>query len=88
MATAAERPQRFLPAEWEALLAAPVVGRPVSDEQRERLRQVLREAGAWPAAAAPSAAPTAPAPTVAVHSGRASLSLQGAMQSLKRVINK
>ena len=60
----------------------------MSGEQRERLRQVLREGGAWPAAAVPSAAPTAPAPTVAVHSGRASLSLQGAMQSLKRVINK
>ncbi len=45
VATAAEKPHRFSPAEYAALLAASVIERPVSAEQRAALARVLADAG-------------------------------------------
>ncbi|KAL4452048.1 hypothetical protein ABPG75_007710 [Micractinium tetrahymenae] len=45
VATAAEKPHRFSPAEYAALLGASVAERPVSAEQRAALARVLADAG-------------------------------------------
>ena len=45
MATVAEKPHRFSGPEYLALLAANVVGRPVTAEHRQQLQRVLTEAG-------------------------------------------
>ncbi len=47
LATVAEKPHRFTPAEYAALLAASVAERPaVTSEQRAALQRTLAEAGA------------------------------------------
>ena len=43
--TAAEKPHRFSAAEYQALLAATVIERPVTPDQRQQLQRVLTEAG-------------------------------------------
>jgi hypothetical protein len=57
VATVAEKPHRFSPAEYGALLAASVAERPVAPEQRAALQRVLADAGraAKPAAKANAA---------------------------------
>ena len=52
LATVAEKPHRFTPAEYGGLLAASVPERtPATPEQRQQLQRVLAEAGVAPSGA-------------------------------------
>lgn len=74
MATVAEKPHRFTPTEYQALLAANVVERPVGPDHRAALQRVLADAarGAKP--------PGGRAPAAAALQGAIAKAVKGAFK--------